>query len=57
MLTFANHPLGQRSVKHINGADEGKGGPTDIDISTMSDGLREMEPFHLGGPGKLLARD
>jgi hypothetical protein len=48
MLAFANHPLGQRSVKHINGADEGKGGPADIYISPAPDGLREMEHLHFG---------
>jgi len=51
MLAFANHPLGQRSVKHINGADEGKGGPADIDISTMSDSLCKVENLHFGYRG------
>jgi hypothetical protein len=51
MLAFTDHALGQGGIKDVNGADEGKGGAADINISPAPDRLREMERFPLRAPG------
>jgi hypothetical protein len=46
MFAFAHRSLGQIAIKNINGADERKSGPADIDISPMPDSLREMQRLY-----------
>ncbi|MGK8236596.1 hypothetical protein ACLGGT_20925 [Roseovarius sp. MS2] len=51
MFAFTDSSLGQIGIKDINGADERKSGPADIDISPMPYSLRETKRFYLASYG------